>query len=215
MKKYLENVTLLAYTSHEIPQTIASLQKCQEGLGFAETKLLCHEKPDGLPENILYEFAPEINNIDDFNQYVFLELGKHVNTSHVLYVQAHAWILHPELWDDEWLQYDYIGSPWKHMDEAYIAWGSKEHVRVGNGGVSLRSKKLLEIPKKHGLPLLQEQNWYNEDGNLTCYYRELMLALGIKYASVEVAARFAYENDVPENMEIKDFFGYHRNMPRR
>ena len=213
MKKYLKDVTLLAYSSHEVPQTILSLQKCTEGLDFAEIKLLSHEKPDDLPENVLYEFAPEINNINDFNQYMFLGLGKHVNTSHVLYVQAHAWILHPELWDDEWLQYDYIGSPWKHMDDAYIAWGSKEHVKVGNGGFSLRSKKLLEIPKKHGLPLLQEQNWYNEDGNLTCYYRELMLALGIKYAPVEVAAKFAYENDVPENEGILTF-GYHRNFPK-
>ena len=211
MKKYLKDVTLLAYSSHEVPQTIASLQKCQEGLDFAETKLLCHEKPDGLPENILYEFAPEINDIDDFNYYMFLELGKHVNTSHVLYVQAHAWILHPELWDNEWLQYDWIGSPWKVIPNAYLT-DDGERIRNGNGGFSLRSKRLLDAPHILGLKLEERQGYFNEDGNLAVYHRAKLLEYGIKYAPVEVAARFAYENAVPENIGIPPF-GYHRNLP--
>jgi hypothetical protein len=42
-----------------------------------------------------------------------------------------------------------------------------------------------------------------------------MLENGIKYAPIEVAAKFSYENDVPENMHIKEFFGFHRNYPIR
>ena len=211
MKKYLKDVTLLAYSSHEVPQTILSLQKCTEGLDFAEIKLLSHEKPDDLPENILYEFAPEINDINDFNQYMFLELGKHVNTSHVLYVQAHAWILHPELWDNEWLQYDYIGASWNIIPNTYIA-NNGEIARNGNGGFSLRSKHLLDLPKKMGWYLREEQGWKNEDGQICCYWRKEMLENGVKYAPVEVATRFAYENTVPENIGITPF-GYHRNLP--
>ncbi len=212
MKKYLKDVTLVAYSSHEVPETIASLQKCQEGLSFTEVKLLSHERPNNLPENIIYEYAPEINHINDFNLYMFKYLGTHINTSHALYVQAHAWVLHPELWDNTWLQYDYIGAIWPWKDDAYIAWGSGEHIKNGNGGFSLRSKKIMDIPYKHDLPLLQEQGWANEDGNLVCYFREAMLAWGIKYAPSEVSARFAYENPVPENNygDMKTF-GFHRN----
>jgi len=41
-----------------------------------------------------------------------------------------------------------------------------------------------------------------------------MLENGIKYAPIEVAAKFSYENDVPENKDIKDFFGFHKHDPR-
>jgi len=212
LKKYLKDVTLIAYSSHEVPETIMSLQKCQEGLDFFQVKLLSHEKPNNLPENIIYEYAPEINNIDDFNLYMFKYLGQHIESSHALYVQAHSWILHPELWDDDWLQWDYIGGVWPYKDDAYVAWGSGKHIRNGNGGFSLRGKLVMDIPYKHDLPLLREQGWANEDGNLCSYYSELMLALGVKYAPAEVAAKFSYETPVPENNygNMKTF-GFHRN----
>lgn len=214
MKKYLKNVTLLAYDTRpeKINDTAWALQKCCEGLDFFEVKLLTDIEPSNLPENIKWEYAPHINHIDDFNLYMFKYLWKHFDTSHCLYVQDHAWVLHPELWDDSWLQYDYCASPWPLVENSYAAWGSKEIVRVGNGGFSIRSHKLSRIPYEHDLPLLQEQSFFNEDGNLTCYFREAMLAWGIKYAPVEVAARFAYENTVPENEGLLTF-GYHRNLP--
>jgi len=213
MKKYLKDVTLLAYTSHEVEGTVASLQECQKDIKFAEVKLLSHEKPNNLPSNITYEYAPEINDINDFNHYMFLELGKHVSTSHMLYVQAHAWILHPELWNDDWLQYDYCGSPWRIVENAYIANNGKR-ARVGNGGFSLRSKKLLDLPKNMNWELRQEQSWYNEDGNVCCYWRKEMLENGIKYAPIEVASIFSYENPMKENNygNIKTF-GFHRRIP--
>jgi hypothetical protein len=212
LKKYLKDVTLIAYSSHEVQETIVSLQKCQEGLDFFEVKLLTHEQPINLPKNIIYEYAPEINHINDFNLYMFKFLGTHVNTAHALYVQAHSWILHPELWDDNWLQYDYIGSPWPYKEDAYVAWGSGKHIRNGNGGFSLRSSRIMSIPYDHDLPLLREQGWTNEDGNICSYYSELMLALDVKYAPVEIAAKFAYENPVPENnYGSMKTFGFHRN----
>jgi len=211
--KKLDNVTLIAYTDHEVEGTIKSLQISASKMEFAKVKLLCWNKPENLPENIIWEYAPPINDINDFNLYMFKGIGNHVDTSHALYVQAHSWILNEDLWDDDWLQYDYIGGAWKYVDDAYIAWGSGEHVFNGNGGFSLRSRKIMRIPIDHDLPLLQEKGWFNEDGNLTCYYRELMLTLGIKYAPIEVASKFAYENPMLENDYGKmKTFGYHRNM---
>jgi hypothetical protein len=39
-----------------------------------------------------------------------------------------------------------------------------------------------------------------------------MLDNGIKYAPLDVACKFSYENTIPENIGIKPF-GFHRNMP--
>jgi hypothetical protein len=86
-----------------------------------------------------------------------------------------------------------------------------ERVRVGNGGFSIRSSKLLNAPKKLGLELKQEQGFFNEDGNLVCYNRKELLEYGIKYAPVGVAAKFSYENEVPENQRIETF-GFHKHI---
>jgi hypothetical protein len=217
MKLYLPDVTLISYASGStyVDRTIFALCKSYQDINFEAVKLLSDIKPDNLPKEITWEYAPKIDHINDYNLYIFKYLGTHVDTSHCLLIQHDSWVLNADLWDDGWLQWDYCGAPWKIMDNAYISWGSKEHVRVGNGGFSLRSKKLLDIPLIHDLPLLQEQSFFNEDGVINCYYRELMIALGIKYAPVEVAAKFAYENDVQENFNIEKFFGFHKNEPVR
>ena len=206
----LKNVTLIAFSSIEIPATIKALQVSSEKLNFGAIKLVSHEKPNDLPDNIIYEYAPKINDIMDFNYYVFREFGKHVTTSHCLMVQYHAYVIHPILWDNRWLEYDYIGAPWRYMENSYIA-DNGEHARVGNGGFSLRSKKLLDLPKFYGIPLISEQGFFNEDGNICCYHRTKFLSHGIKYAPVEVASRFSFENPVPENYGLQTF-GFHRNL---
>jgi len=208
--KTLDDVTLLAVSSIYINETINALLKCNSTLNFKEVKLITHECPNNLPAPIKYEKCPKIENIEVFNSYVYSELYKHVDTSHCLMVQFHAYIVRPELWDDNWLQYDYIGAPWPIKDDAYIT-SSGERVRVGNGGFSLRSKKLLEIPTKYGIPLTHDRGFWNEDGNICVYHRDKFKELGIKYAPVDVASIFSYENDVPENKDIMPF-GFHKNI---
>lgn len=208
----LPDVTLLAISSIQIAETIQALKISSQDIDFGAIKLISDEKPKDLPYYISYEYCPKIKDIMDFNNYVFYNLINHVKTNFCLMVQYHAWIIHPEIWTDRWLQYDYIGAPWAIRDDAYICHDTGEHVRVGNGGFSLRSRKIMEIPIKYNLPLLQEQGWYNEDGNLCVYQRKKMLELGVKYAPVNIASRFSYENTVPENQGLRTF-GFHRNKP--
>lgn len=207
----LKDVTLLAISSIRIPGTIQSLELCFKDIEFESVKLISHEKPKFLPEYIQFEECPKLNNIDDFNYYMFLEMGKHVSTSHCLIVQDHAYILNPEKWNNAWLNYDYIGSPWRIVENSYIA-NDYTRSRVGNGGFSMRSKKLLDLPKKMGWELREEQGWKNEDGNICCYYKKEMLQNGIKYAPLELAVQFGFENVTEENKYIKPF-GFHRNLP--
>lgn len=158
MKINAPRITLLAYSSHDIEKTIMSLVKCQEKMNFGKIKLLSHEKPSDLPKFITYEYAPLINNYDDYNYYMFLELGKHIKTSHALVVQYDSCIFNPGLWNEDWLQYDYAGSPWPLVPNNYIA-NTGEAVRVGNGGFSIRSFYLASLPKEKGWYLREEQGF--------------------------------------------------------
>ena len=208
----LSSVDLLAVSSIKIDETIASLQKCLSKVEFRSAKLISHKKPENLPHEISFEICSNINSIMEYNQFIFSGLGSYVEGSHVLIIQYDSYILNADLWREEWLKYDYIGAPWSWQKSSYVT-DYGEHVRVGNGGFSLRSKKLLEIPKKLGLKLESRMGYFNEDGNLCVYARKKLLEQGIKYAPVEVAARFSYENEVPENKGIKTF-GFHKNLPK-
>lgn len=213
MKKIaLPNVTLVAVTGVKIFETIRALHVSSQDIDFGKIKLIAPEKTKYFPKNMIFEKSPEMNSLREYSEYVFIHLDEHIDTDYCLLIQHDSWVLNPGLWKDEWLEYDYIGAPWAVKDDAYIAWGTGEHVRVGNGGFSLRSKKLLGIPKLKSLPLTHEQGYYNEDGNICCYYRTEFLESGIKFAPVEVAARFSYETSVRENLHINPF-GFHKHFP--
>jgi len=210
MKLNLPDVTLVAVSTINIQETISALKKSYEHINFNKILFLTDKEPKKLPKEIIYENCPKINNINDYNYFVFRHLGTYIDTPLCLMIQYDSWVINPDLWDDQWMKYDYIGAPWAIKSDAYL-WNGM-HIRVGNGGFSLRSKFLLDIPNRYNLPLLEEQGWYNEDGNICIYHRKKMLELGVRYAPVSVAAKFSYEVPVPENTGVKTF-GFHKNYP--
>jgi len=205
-------VTVIAVDCTErIKNTVKVLKKTKEQINFAEIVLLTNQKPRNLPEFITYKRIKKIENINQYNHFMFLELHKYFDTPHCLVIQYDSGILYPELWDDKWLEYDYIGAPWLYQQNSYVT-TTGEHVRVGNGGFSLRSKKLCELPANLGWELRHDRGFYNEDGNICVYWRYEMLEQGIKYAPITVASKFSYENLMNENYGIKPF-GYHKKFP--
>lgn len=66
------------------------------------------------------------------------------NVPYILVVQADGFVLNPELWDDHFLFCDYIGAPWD-LNGCRV-WKKKS--RIGNGGFSLRSRRLLHRLKE-------------------------------------------------------------------
>ena len=208
----LPDVTMVAVDcTNRINGTVNALVESSKDIDFGAIKLLSHEKPQNLPEFIQFAECPKINNINDYNHFMFLELGKHIKTSHCLTVQDHAKILDSNLWNDDWLQYSYIGAPWAIVPNTYIA-NDGTRSRVGNGGFSLRDRLVLDIPNKNNWHLREEQGWKNEDGQLCAYWKKELLALGVNYAPIEVAVHFAFETPMLENYNIKPF-GYHRHLP--
>lgn len=214
----LSNVTLLAITSVKFDEHIASLQRSMQCAKFAKVVLATHEKPNNLPDDIVWEDIGKKINYEQFSEYCIYHMTDHVHTDFCLHVHDDSWILRPDLWIEEFFDYDYIGAPWPLSYEAFVDPFGR-HIRVGNGGFSLRSKRLMNVPKHIHIPFeVNEGNFYkhmnansyNEDGNICVHNRHLYELMGCKFAPVEVAARFSTENNVPETVQS---FGFHKRLP--
>lgn len=186
----LNDVTLVVVTSVKHEQNVKALLKSMEGINYGAVKFISDINP-GLPESVEYVECDKLS-YDGFSEYTFLKLWKHINTTHSLLVHHDGFVVRPDLWNNEFLNFDYIGAPWPYSETSYLT-DSGEHVRVGNGGVCLRSRKILELPTKLGLELEQRQGYYNDDGNFCVYHRKTMIDNNIQYAPIEIAAEFSTE----------------------
>ena len=113
--------------------------------------------------------------------------------------------MRPHRWTEEFLNYDYIGAPWEpglHFTK------SGKEVLVGNGGFSLRSQKIMTAPRVLNLPFTDNgTGYFHEDGQLCNYHRERLEEHGIKFAPVDLAAKFSKEI-CGDKSGVKPF-GYH------
>lgn len=116
------------------------------------------------------------------------EIAGHIKSKHALQVHQDGFPIHPELWTNEFLDYDYIGAPWVNGV-------------VGNGGFCMESKRLMD--RKLTL------NPRPTNDNHICYtHRPTLEAEGIKFAPYDVALRFATE--IIEQDKLA--FGFHGEL---
>lgn len=203
----LYNVTLVAVSSVKIPETISAIQKSMEGIEFYDSILISHEKPINLPENIDFMSCDKINNIDEYSKFMLFDLTNYIKTDFSLVVQYDGYVLRPNKWSDEFFKYDYIGAPWPKN----VHYSGDLNIRVGNGGFSFRSKKLLDVMNKHNLPFTDNgTGFFNEDGVICNYHRKTLEDIGIEFATPEIASMFSYESQCEES--VKEPFGFHKNI---
>ena len=201
----LENVTLIALTSIKYAATIEAMQYSCKDIEFGSVKLVSSEKPDNLPENITHEFCPKMSNIDEWNYAAIYELPKHVDTEFCILIHDDGFIVNADSWRDEFLDYDYIGAPWPLPRDNYSYRDiNGELIRVGNS-VSIRSKKLLDIPIELDLEWKPFHGYYNEDGFIAVNYRHIYKEHGCKFAMLDEAIHFSHEVMIPEIKGIEPF----------
>ncbi|SDZ92540.1 hypothetical protein SAMN02745687_01110 [Lachnospiraceae bacterium NK3A20] len=210
-KLQLPNVTLCAMTSVDVQATVEAMKYSMRGIDFGDAVIITHRKPFGLPERIRYDHTSKLNNIDDFNYKMVYELGSHIHTDYAMIVHADGFIVHPELWRDEFLDYDYIGAPWPLPKEGDTTTYRDRHgniCRVGNS-VGIRSKKLMDFPRENNIPWTGEyafgRMWFHEDGFLCCKIRDEIEAAGMRIAPLELARYFSHEHMIPEIEGITPF----------
>ena len=192
----LPSVTLILVSGlgYRTDENVHALKYSQKGIKFGDVK---------------YIQLDSIQNIDDWSKAIIYDLPKYIETDYCLLIHENGFVVNPESWNPDWLNYDFIGSPWP-LPQDDISYRDEEGhiVRVGNS-VSLRSKKLLDlIATREWIPYY---GFYNEDGFITCHNRKWLESQGRKFAPLEVAKWFGRELDMPENMDVEKPFVFHYN----
>ena len=205
MKIKLPNVTLAAYTSIRLEQTIKALEYSCKEISFGDVVLITDKSIGNMPKGIRHSKSPKSSNIDEWNYNIIYDLPNHINTEFMILIHDNGFIVNPESWRDEFLEYDYIGAPWPIPTDSFSYRDIKgDIIRVGNS-VSLRSKKLLDVPIKKNLEWKDFHGYTNEDGFICVNYRHEYLDSGCKFADIDVAKYFSHETEIPEIQDIKPF----------
>jgi hypothetical protein len=202
----LENVTLIAVACVRVERTLKALKYSKKNINFKSVKLLTNEEIDDDEIEII-----KINNLDyeQYNKFIVYDLYKHIDTTHALIIQDDGFVVNPEKWDNVFLNYDYIGAPWPLPNDSFSYRDPFGNIiRVGNGGFSLRSKKILSLAENLNLEWKSYFGFYNEDGFFTCHNRNLYEENGCKFAPVKIASLFSHEIQIPETQGIIPF-GFH------
>jgi len=207
----LPNVTLIAISSVKIPATIKALEYSSKDIEFGAIKLVSDIKPDDLPDNITHKLCPKMSNINEWNYAAIYELPKHVDTEFCMLIHDNGFVINADSWKPEFLDYDYIGAPWPEpRDDFSYKDITGEVIRVGNS-VSLRSKKLLDLPIELNMEWKAFHGYYNEDGFICVNYRHLYKEHGCKFANLDIAKYFSHESMIPEIRGIEPFAFHNYN----
>jgi Protein of unknown function (DUF5672) len=131
----------------------------------------------------------KIDSVDQvgYNRVMFKEVAPYIETDHWMCVQYDGMPIDGDMWSDDYTAVDYIGAPWP--------WGP-ENRRVGNGGFSIRSRRLMELclnPELVFNPPGFGENNYMEDTHICIMYRNYLESQGMQFADVATASRFSAE----------------------
>lgn len=198
----LPDVTLACVDTREPELALWALARCAAQAAFGDL-LLCTRpgiQPADAPPGL--RIAPVVvDSIAAYSTFMLRGLADHVRTSHALVVQWDGLVHDARAWRDEFLSYDYIGAPWAREIGGQ---------RVGNGGFSLRSRRLLQALRDPELQLS-----HPEDVCICVHNRALLQSRhGVRFAPPDVAARFAYEREpaAASTFGFHGFFNFWREM---
>jgi hypothetical protein len=170
---------------------------CKKKKNF-DIKLLSDRTISEVPTAII----SRITSIDQYSYFMTHELHKYIDTDFIICIQTDGYVINPKGWKDEFLEYDYIGAPWtvgynKHADFPDCV----HETTVGNGGFSLRSKRLCE----------RVSEIFNSNKDFYYHPEDLAICRGIreylsefKFAPRELADTWAAEDQL-----YKGQFGFH------
>lgn len=190
----LPQVTLACVDTRLPRMALDAMILCLDQVQFGDALLFTcpnHGLTD-VPDGIRVIELDSINSIEAYSRFLLKGMGPYLHTSHMLIVQWDGYVLDPTMWRDAYLDVDYIGAVWPQYDDAH---------RVGNGGFSLRSRKLLDA--------LTSDDIVAEHPEDVCIARTNRTLLeqrwGIRFADEALAHAFAFERD----HQTPSSFGFH------
>lgn len=191
------NVILVALGSTKITETVKAIKHCQKLALFYDTIYLTDYNIN--EPKIRHIKTRNIPSIKDYQKFVVNESAEIILSSvsdtfngHFLCINWDGFIVNPDSWTDEFLNYDYIGAPWPWLK--YM---------VGNGGFCLKSIKFLKcqenICKNYKIS-------HNEDIELSFLLRKKFQECGCVYADTNTGLKFSTEYGIYNE---NNSFGFH------
>lgn len=195
----LPQVTLCAAACVNVGATISALQRCLAQVCFARVLLFSDDQGLDLPPGIELITIPRLRSSADYSRFVLHDLAQWIETSHCLIAQWDGFITDPGAWDPAFLDCDYVGAPWPQFSDGHD---------VGNGGFSLRSKRLMEACR---LPGFSDSGEAEDVVIARNNRRWLEQDHGMRFADRTAASRFSFERD----HDSANTFGFHGvfNLP--
>ena len=191
---FLEDITICSVDCVNHKKAIAAMLYSMQFFNFKES-IFISDQQKVKTDKIKYIQIDKIKSKEEYSKFILVDLNKFINTKYVLIIQHDGFIINPNSWENSFLEYDYIGAPWKN--DEYIN-------KVGNGGFSLRSKKLLEfISNKYK----EKQIIFNEDLEICNQSYNELIDNGFKFPDIKTAFKFSIEHKRPEFFDKP--FGFH------
>lgn len=174
----LDNTTLVCLDTNTQGLARAAVQFSRSRCAFA--KCLYFSDVDWNLDDCVYHPIAPIRSRRDYGRFMLERLVDFVETEFVLVMQFDGFVFDPACWTDDFFRFDYIGAPWRNFTT----------YRVGNGGFSLRSRRLLSALRDRRILWEGEA----EDAFIGRTYRSyLEVEHGIRFPDVDLAFRFSWE----------------------
>lgn len=197
-------LAIVGNTNHSLMSF--SLEKTLSNVNVDKIKIFS-DKP--IPCSKEHEFHELTGNFGlyQYSTFMIKKLADYIETDHVLVTQYDGFATNSEMWNDKFLEYDYIGSPtyYKHpplyttLNNCDITKALTQKWYTIGGGFSLRSKKFQKalqddrIKEKfynHAI----KADWSCEDISIAIIYKDFLeKEYGIRYAPIDVAIDFSAE----------------------
>lgn len=183
----LHNTTLVAIGSTKINETLKAIDICHKYCSFYKTIFFTdHLTP-------YTSYINKMHSIKEYDYFVVKQLPYLVDSDFILTIHWDGFIVNPEAWTNQFLDYDYIGAPWPWMNNI-----------CGNGGFCLKSKKFLCAQQNIFVNIADITE--PDDLTLCLHYKKDFLAMGCKYAPSDISYKFSTEYGDYVNYNS---FGFH------
>lgn len=200
MKKSLPSISLICVDCLNANRAINAIEECKKSFDFGSVKLLT-----SIPSH--YEHAVRIkplNSLIAYSVFMVTKFHEFIDTDYVLVVQRDGFIINPKSWDDSWVEkFDYIAP-------LFI-----QYPRVGSGGFSLRSKKLMQAVSESMPDWDWTQKQADEIQGWMGMYEDGFISLSERYsnrfkiAPPEEAMKFAQGGSPDMEFYYPYPFGFH------
>ena len=184
----LSDVTLVAVDGVNPILALRALDVCMQQCQFGDALFFSPRAEEfDLPGCRMVPLPAPVSGALHHAPSLIQALLSHVNTSHVLWIQWDAHVVHAPAWQSEFLMYDYVGSP-------SVEGGSPAYP-LEKTGFFLCSRRFLEALLGPAVPI--------NDTDTSDLFRERRLLLesqgGLRFAPPSLAKNFSFEEVYPSS----------------